>query len=306
MCQVRNKNLVLVRAGKKSLHPSWLEGGVPNFDLAVIAYEPIPDDSLIGVSHATLIPGAKVHGLGLYFAEAWPVISRYERVAIIDDDIAASADDINRSFALGSALKLSIWQPSLTLDSHFSHGITLNNRLFTVRFTNFVEMMCPFFSLQHLAKCRFTFELGLESGIDQMWCRIGGLTSSAAGILDGVAVKHTRKVGEFRADQGFTGETADYLTYIKAAQERLKYSFSGAVSYGGILRTGHAIKSRVLMAVLTVVPIFGYRQASDGRWFLRPIVNHCGRNLLTDMDRSDLGPSLMRQHLQLRDQGCAL
>lgn len=282
------KNLVLVRAGRRSLHASWLRHGDPDFDLVVVAYEPVGDELLAGALHSMVIPGPKVHGLSLFFAGHWDLVRSYDAIAIIDDDILANAADINACFETGAAYDLKLWQPSLTSDSFFSHGITVSNKIFRLRYTNFVEMMCPFFSYQHLEECRFSFELGLESGIDQLWCRVGGLKDFGCAVLDSVAVKHTRKVGQLRADQGFVGEYSDYLSYIEAAKSAVNYTFSGAVSYAAVLRNGATIRNRMLIAALSAYPIVDYPKAVDKTWFVRPLVNHCGRNLLTEVDRTNV------------------
>jgi len=86
-------------------------------------------------------------------------------------------------------------QPALTLDSYLSHGITLFNSSFIVRFTNFVEIMAPVFSRDFLVKCAGTFGDNLSGyGLDSLWPT--WITEPRAiGIIDSCLIKHTRPVG---------------------------------------------------------------------------------------------------------------
>lgn len=281
------ENVVVVRAGRKSLHREWRIGEA-QFDLIVVAYESFEDEEAQNDSCLFLYPGNKVAGLAKFFRDKWDLISQYKAVAIIDDDISCSADELNRCFAMGRAHHLQIWQPSLSWDSYFSHAVTVNNPIFRLRYSNFVEMMCPFFSIEYLAHALPTFEFGLESGIDQIWPQLEGGKLGSFAVLDAVIVRHTRKVGIFRHAQGFTGKLSEYNEYLKMARNVFGYEFNGIVAFGGILKSGVTIRSRLVMAILSVGPLAGYPWSVNRGWYIRPILNHCARNFVSRIPKKPL------------------
>lgn len=279
-----NEYAVIVRAGRNSLHREWLSGGAHRFDLLVAAYEELDPSHVADAADYVVIPGYKVAGWRRYLARDWERLRRYSAVALMDDDISCSAEDIIRTFEAGMSAGLSIWQPSLSWDSYFSHAITLRHPTFRLRFTNFVEMQCPFMSRDYLELARPLFETGVEIGIDQVWCRLLQDNRYRAGVIDEVSVRHTRPVGSLRAAQGFVGENAEYLDAIAHVKRSLGYEFRGAVSYAGITRSGHRIENKLLMSLLALAPLAGWTASVNEDWFVRPILNHAGRNSLTPVD----------------------
>jgi hypothetical protein len=80
----------------------------------------------------------------------------------------------------------------LTLDSIAGHIVTLTNRSFKLRFTNFVEIMAPCFSRNFLKRCAPSFGANLSGwGLDYLWPTWAESPSKVA-IIDSVAVRHTR------------------------------------------------------------------------------------------------------------------
>jgi len=97
-------------------------------------------------------------------------------------------------------------QPALTPDSHISHVLTLRNRSFVLRFSNFVEIMAPCFSIHFLQQAWPSFgDIQSGWGLDSLWPRLLPDWKSIA-IVDSVAVRHTRPVGgpnyPFLAERG--------------------------------------------------------------------------------------------------------
>ena len=279
-----NEHAVIVRAGRRSLHRQWFVDHAPPFDVILVAYEALNAEQVSGAADYTLLPGPKVQGWSRYIGAHWDDLKRYDAIALIDDDIACSADDVRRAFEIGRAASLVIWQPSLTWDSYFSHAITLRHPAFRLRYTNFVEMMCPFFDTTYLGSVRPLFDAGVEIGIDQVWCRLLDDNRYRAGIIDEVSVRHTRPVGALRAAQGFVGENAEYLDAIARVKERLGYAFRGAVSYAGLLRSGRQVENSALMSLLALAPLAGWPASVNKGWYVRPVLNHAGRNTLTTVE----------------------
>jgi hypothetical protein len=244
----RHENLVVVRAGSKSLHRGWIEVGRPrNFDLLVAAYAedaPRVDDK--GVSHIFL-PGTKVRGFASLFKERAELLNRYRHIALVDDDIATTQADLDRSFAIGAAKNLTIWQPSLTWDSYFSYACFLSNASFKIRYTNFVEMMCPFFEASYLRKILPLFNLGYETGIDLVWTRFMEDPLFKAAVLDEVAVRHTKAVGVQKHLQGFRVDER-YDERMQQLTALFDTAFLGAVSYAAVNPNGGIVTSRTEIA----------------------------------------------------------
>jgi hypothetical protein len=283
----RRRNAVIVRAGPKSLHPHWLAGDPPEFDLYVLAYAPtLPSPPTTYVEELQL-PGTKVAGWHNFFTSRPDIFERYERIALIDNDIECSARDINLAFRRGRENDLWLWQPSLTPDSYFSYAMTLKNPLFKIRYVNYIEMMCPFFSSAYLKECSALFGLGYETGIDLFWCRLRKNSSYRFAVLDEVSVRHTEPVGAQAHLQGFIGESADYRVVIKKMQSRFKIFFNGPVAYAGDLRLNRHVKGRLAMTILSAAILKNHRALVTRCW-LRSATDHIRHNLVRPVDNDDL------------------
>jgi hypothetical protein len=273
-------NAVIVRAGAASLHADWRAPDEPNFDLIVAAYEALPGRLLEAADAVFLIPGSKVMGWSSVFKSDPGILERYDAIALIDDDLQCSSRDINLCFSLGEQYRLDVWQPSLSWDSYYSYGVFLNNPLFRLRYTNFIEMMCPFFSTEQLRRALPLFEIGLETGIDRLWCRLKDDWNRAYAVLDAVSVRHTRVVGQNAHVQGFVGENADYQTVIDSMERRIGVRFRGPVVYGGVNRFGAPVNGRLAMAACALAPLAGAPNATSRPWLYRRIGDHV-RHILT-------------------------
>jgi hypothetical protein len=82
------------------------------------------------------------------------------------------------------------------MDGYVSHNITLpviNNIL---RYTNFVEVLAPLFSLEALLKVYQTFDLNYSGwGYDYLWPYLLGYPQDKIAIIDNIIMTHTRPVG---------------------------------------------------------------------------------------------------------------
>jgi hypothetical protein len=189
--------LVIVRAGDRSLHESWLQCSQPrNWDLVVSYYADDPNiwrrDGVRRIDDK----GPKwppLHRLLGSDALDW---SGYEYVWLPDDDLATDGDQVSAMFDMASALGVSIAQPSLSWRSYFSHEITLNNPAFSARYTNFVEVMAPVFSRSFLHRVIDTLGMSESGwGLDHVWPYLVTDPLRDCAIIDAVQVTHTRPVG---------------------------------------------------------------------------------------------------------------
>jgi hypothetical protein len=272
------RNLVVVRAGRNSLHAGWIEGpGEANFDLLVAAYEAGapkgPDEFRV------FLPGRKIAGYHALFQYHPEIVTRYDLIALVDDDIQATTADFNRLFEIGRKYDLDLFQPALSLDSYFSYAATLSiGKRYLLRYTNTVEMMCPVFSARCLQAALRLFGLGYETGIDLLWTRLNDTPWLRYAIIDDVVVRHTRPVGTTKTMQGFGAEET-YDSQVDAVLKRFGAVFRGFVTYAAVDRRGRFIRSRLLIGLNSVALLRGLPRTPIGRArFIRRITDytrHC-------------------------------
>ncbi len=251
----RSRNLVITRAGSESLHAEWFKSAEPDFDLLVTAYS--QDAPIADGEFRIFVPGPKVAGYAETFRRHPEIFDRYEYIALIDNDISADAAAINASFSTGRVEGLKLWQPSLTIDSYFTYAMTLRNPLFRLRFTDFVEMMCPFFEASALCSALPLFEMGFETGIDLAWVSPEMIRNQQAAVLDAVSVRHTRPVGVTKLEQGFD-ESEGYDVQVNAFLKSVGIPyFSYPRILGGLLRGNVRVAAGPLMTVAHAVQLRG-------------------------------------------------
>jgi len=190
------KNLVVVCAGENSLHQQWIQED-SNFDLIVLYYGncDIIFNKFVSTSKKCLkVQGHKYHLIYNFIKSNLDDISQYKYVWFPDDDLMTSSKDITSLFNFCINYELMLASPSL--NGHISHQINkphLNNLL---RFTNFVEVICPIMAVEVLLKIYYTFTLNDSSwGLDFLWPKLLGYPKNKIAIIDSVPVTHTRPVG---------------------------------------------------------------------------------------------------------------
>ena len=192
------KNLVIIRAGEKTLHRAWLENATNrNWDIIVswygsTEYEPVADERVM------LIKGGKWDGLYKTITALPDLLDQYDYFWLPDDDIATDCDTINRVFDLMRQHGLNVGQPSLSWNSYFTHFVTLNVPGLHLRYTNFVEVMVPCLNAETLRQVLLLFaETMTGFGLDWVWTRLDENPERKAAIFDCITVHHTRPLGVY-------------------------------------------------------------------------------------------------------------
>ncbi len=188
------RNLVVVRAGDQSLHPQWLVQD-RNWDIIVNYFGNDPrlyrQPDIIRIDSK----GPKWPALYELMGEILPQIGAYDYIWFPDDDLECTATAINAFFDACRTYQLELAQPALTPDSHIGVNITVANRAFILRYTNFIEIMAPCFSQAFFRRCWPSFNTSLSGwGLDFVWPRWINRPNKAA-IIDAVRIKHTRPHG---------------------------------------------------------------------------------------------------------------
>lgn len=290
---------MIVRAGCRSEHLRWLTG-TPEFDLIIYAYEELPAALCVGGDVITFT-GRKVAAWHELFAENPHLLTDYERIALLDDDLICTAADINAAFMIGARHGLSIWQPSLSWDSYYSYGVTLHNPLFTLRYVNFIEMMCAFFSVEQLVRVLPLFTLGYEISIDRFWCRMRPDWRGAYAVVDAVQFRHARPVGQVARARDEPhcrrgGTRNVYQADIDHIEVETGIVFQGPVAYCGVTSGGRRIGGRVLMALSAIMALGAARRSVDEK-FLKPVIDHIRHILFRPIDNEPLDLSEIKARI---------
>lgn len=210
----RRRNLVFCRVGDASLHRGWLgDPATRSYDVWLDYYG--EDDGRYAGDPARLTvtrDTVKIQRIAQLAREHPELLRDYDALWFPDDDLAFDAHAAERMFETFHALDLLVAQPALAEGSHYSHEITLENRSFSVRFTNYVEPMAPVFSRAAFELCWPTFGESFSGwGIEFVWAKLLGYPTDRLGIVDAVPVLHTRPVGVSPWYRGLRIEPTDEL-----------------------------------------------------------------------------------------------
>lgn len=186
-------NLVLSFVGDQSTHGTWLVGDEPReFDLALVYYGDDPtfgerQDAEFFLAHK----GFKYWLLKDFVTTVLgDLLPKYERIWLPDDDIAADTQRVNRLFRLFEKHQLQIAQPAIGGGPTSYQSLRPDPR-FEIRYTGYVEVMCPLFRYESLMRCASTFRESRSSwGLDWIWSTL--YPKRSIGVIDAVAVDHTR------------------------------------------------------------------------------------------------------------------
>jgi Protein of unknown function (DUF707) len=192
-------NLVVLRAGPKSLHRKWSNSN-RTWKLAISSFHADNAAAFPEADYFHFYRGGKWDGIYAFFCANPSLIDEFDYFWLPDDDINATSTDVERFFHLVRKYELEIAQPSLTNESHFTHAITLKNSFSKIRYTNFVETMVPLLSKDVLKKTLPLFKISRSGfGFDYIWSRMTSDPFCKCAIIDEVSVHHTRPVGSLLA-----------------------------------------------------------------------------------------------------------
>jgi hypothetical protein len=182
----RNRNLVLVRAGDRSVHESWLAPAQDrSFDLAVSYCGARPGTWQARADHYGTGHGPKWQSVADWLDANWQWASGYDYVAVPDDDLAASSSVWATVFRTMHEGGLDLAQPALAQSSDRCHPITISRPGSRYRLTNFVVDGLAVFSARALRWCAPTFRLGGSSlGPGYAWSNIVRRAGGRVGIVD--------------------------------------------------------------------------------------------------------------------------
>jgi hypothetical protein len=186
------KNLILAAVGDESVHPTWLtKDPARSYDLALIYFGKTPDRFAADAEYYVERTGIKfrlIHDLA--HRELAATLPRYEYVWLPDDDIAASPQLVNRLFQIAAEFDLAVCQPAIATGDVTYQSLRADPR-FLLRYSRFVEMMCPLFSQAALQRALSLFIANQSGwGIDLVWS--SWFADHEMAVIDAAPVAHTR------------------------------------------------------------------------------------------------------------------
>ena len=252
--------LAIVRCGDKSLHREWA-GPSPMFDVAVSYFGGDAAQEFPEARYVHRAVGGKWDGLYAFFQAFPETIGAYDYYWFPDDDISASAADVEAMVHAGDRFGLDLFQPSLDRSSYFSHLITLNHPSFALRYTNFVEIMVPVLSRRLFEKALPTMaETKSGFGLDFLWPQLAGDFDSGSArrvaVVDEVRVRHTRPVGgslhAFMKKTGGRSSADELASAVSSRDLRRRSQINGIATpriqiVAGVTRSGRSISGLRLM-----------------------------------------------------------
>jgi len=188
-----NRNLVISPIGDDSVHASWLsERASRAFDVFLIHYGSREGFGRQDADYYIARPGFKWELLAYALREHGDIVDRYDRIWCPDCDIRADTAKVNRLFELFERYSLQLAQPAIG-SGEVSYQALRPKPGTILRYTPFVEIMCPIFSREALRRVAPTFgESRSGWGLDVLWPRYFGPHEMA--ILDAVSVEHTGRL----------------------------------------------------------------------------------------------------------------
>jgi hypothetical protein len=186
-------NLVISPIGDESMHASWLaDRQVRTFDVFLIYYGQRDGFARQDADHYLCRTGFKWELLDHALRHYRHVVERYERVWCPDCDVRADTASINHLFAVCREYRLQLAQPAISA-GEVSYEFLRRRPGLVLRYSPFVECMCPLFTREALYRVLPTFlETRSGWGLDWLWPRSFGPREMA--VVDSIGVEHTGRL----------------------------------------------------------------------------------------------------------------
>lgn len=188
---MERRNLIVVRAGDMSLHRRWMDDSRSrNFDLLVSYYGRAPGRYQGRCDHYHAMTGPRWPAHDWLWRNRRELFDRYERVAFVCDDVDAVTRVWNAMFNLCEWFDLDLAQPAIT--GYVNVPITMPVAGSVLRYTDWVEVMCPVFSRRALAICGDTFRESVSGwSLGRVWGSRLPHPDYRIAIVDALTVAHT-------------------------------------------------------------------------------------------------------------------
>lgn len=225
------KNLIFVAAGDSSLHNNWLLS--PDFDLYVNYYGEVKGRYERDGQFYSTYKGTKYKILSQVLAAHPDLLDHYQNVWVPDDDLYIDCDGVSKLFKTFQEFDLMLAQPGIM--GFISIPLTAAVPFLRLRYTNWVEIMCPLFSSDCLKKLMHTFhENDSHWGIEFLWNKVLGEPTNKIAIIDEVVAVHTRACfhgdNYYRNNLSYESSITDANAILRKHQISGVYRTHGAVN----------------------------------------------------------------------------
>jgi hypothetical protein len=129
----------------------------------------------------------------------WKDWKSFKFVAFPDDDLDISVTKLNKLFIMGDKYKFDLFQPSLVDNgpNYVVHNVLKTNKKCKFRYTDFVEIMIPIFSIKALTK---SYHILVDPKIKSAWGIDYVIPSKILhrrniAVVDSISVIHTKPLG---------------------------------------------------------------------------------------------------------------
>jgi hypothetical protein len=228
------KNLVFVAAGDSSLHQHWLNH--QDYDVYINYYGEVAGRYEKDAQFYSTFKGTKFKIL-LQALEAHPdLLDHYQNVWLPDDDMYLSDDGVSQLFGTFKEFGLMLAQPAII--GFISIPMTAAVPFARLRYTNWVEIMCPLFSSTCLKAVGHSFtENDSHWGIEFLWNMILGNPKDKIAIIDEVVAVHTRAC--FHGDNYYRNRLSYESSIAEANAVLKKYNISGEYRTHSVVLDDH-------------------------------------------------------------------
>jgi hypothetical protein len=187
--------LLIVRAGRSTIHSSWIYTAAPHVDVALSVFDE-SDFSQHPIIRQHSIAGGKFEGFKALFDSCPQLVEAYDYFWLIDDDLYLPYETILMVRKLLSMFRFALAAPTLSYTSFFSWPINILNDRLLFRGTDFVEIMAPIMSRAFLTTCLPHFGENRSGwGLEWLWRRFLREHGLFAAVLDAAPIVHTRPLG---------------------------------------------------------------------------------------------------------------
>jgi hypothetical protein len=185
----RRAQLIIVRASDASVHERWLVGE-RKFDIMVSYSGNQAGRFSQGVEYYHAMKGPHWPTCHALFMNYLKLLGDYERIAVVYDDVHASAKDWNTLFRLSDWYGLDIVHPSVA--GHAATDLTRSQDGSILRYMSVVDCLAPVFSRRGLDRVLTTFGEGASDGeLPLRWAERLPWPDYRSAIADAVTVSRT-------------------------------------------------------------------------------------------------------------------
>ena len=185
--------LIVLRAGRDSIHRSWIWTLHGLVDVAISTYDD-SDYSADGVARFFhQFSGGKFSGVKDFFDTHPSVIEEYDYFWLFEDDLTLPLASLRAVLKLLARFPFALSSPSLSHESVIYWKINMTNSRFVFRGTDFVEIMMPIMSRDFLRAALPAFNDNYSGyGQESLWQKLLKERRSFAVIFDSAPMTHTR------------------------------------------------------------------------------------------------------------------